>query len=265
MSIIEIENLSFAYESQNVLEEVSLTIQPGTITCLLGNNGSGKTTLLDNILGIYPSKRGQIKIHGDEISKISISKRAKYISYIPQNHEEHFPYTVLEIVLMGRNPYLKAYEKSKKEDLARVDEALSLMGIMALKDRLYTQLSGGEMKMVLFARAYVQDTDIILMDEPTASLDLKNEQILLERVAYLVREKHKTIVMSSHEINHPLYFDRRKIETKVAMLKKGRILYQGDVKEIIHEQNIEAIYDVKTKILPYMLEDGNEGRAVITM
>jgi len=231
----------------------------------LGNNGSGKTTLLDNILGLYPSKKGSIFILDEDVDRIPIARRAQMISYIPQSHEEKFPYTVTEIVLMGRNPYLKAYQKNKESDYARVDEALELMGIYDLKDRLFNHLSGGEMKMVLFARAYVQDTDIILMDEPTASLDLKNERLLLNRVAYLAVEKHKTIVMSSHDINHPLFFEHKGIETKVAMLKKGRLLYQGPVNEIIHEDKINTIYDVKTKILPYNLEDGKPGRAVITV
>lgn len=265
MAMIEVNHLNFAYDNQEVLKDLCFSVEKGTLTCLLGNNGSGKTTLLDCILGIHPYHQGQIELFGKDIKKIPVNKRAERIAYIPQKHHESFPYTVEEIVLMGRNPYLKTYQDNKADDYEKVKEALKLMLIEPLKERIFSQLSEGEMKMVLIARAYVQDTDIILMDEPTASLDLKNERLLLERIEYMLREKNKTIIMSSHSINHPLFLSGRGAAVQVIMLKNGRITYKGTVDETIVEENILDTYGVATKLLHYTSDAGREGRSVVTL
>ena len=264
MKAVTVNNLTFGYTETPVLKDVSLEATEGSVLCLLGNNGSGKTTLLDCVLGIHKYPQGQVKIFDNDLMKMPVVKRASHIAYIPQHHDESFPYTVEEIVLMGRNPYLRSHESVKKEDHHLVDQALGVMEIRHLKYRIYSQLSGGEMQMVLFARAYVQDTPVIIMDEPAASLDLKNERLLLKSIEHLVKTDHKTILMSSHSMNHPLFLVKQGLPVDVVMLKEGHIRHVGPVEEVLNEESIYDTYGVRTRMIDYE-EDGQKGKMVVTL
>lgn len=264
MSAFQVKHLTFGYTDLPVLKDLSFRIKKGTIVCLLGNNGSGKTTLLDCLLGIHKQLEGAVVLFEKDMLRMPIRKRAEHIAYIPQHHKESFPYTVEEIVLMGRNPYLGLGESVSKEDRQWVDSALDLMEIRHLKYRIYSQLSGGEMQMVLFARAYVQDTDIIIMDEPTASLDLKNEGLLLKTVERLVKDEGKTIIMSSHSMNHPMFLEHRQLPVEVMMLKEGRIAYKGTANEVVNEDSIRQVYGVECRVLEFE-ENGVKGKTVVTL
>lgn len=264
MKAVTVNNLTFAYGETPVLKDVSLEADKGSVLCLLGNNGSGKTTLLDCVLGIHKYAQGQVSIFGHDLKKMPVVKRATHIAYIPQHHDESFPYTVEEIVLMGRNPYLRSYESVAKADHELVDQALGVMEIRHLKYRIYSQLSGGEMQMVLFARAYVQDTPVIIMDEPAASLDLKNERLLLKSIEHLVQVDGKTILMSSHSMNHPLFLARQGITVDVVMLKHGKVGHVGQAEEVLNEASIYDTYGVHTRMIAYE-EDGHKGKVVVTL
>lgn len=264
MIAVTVNNLTFGYTENPVLKDVSLEADQGTVLCLLGNNGSGKTTLLDCVLGIHKFDQGQIHIFSEDLKKMPVIKRAGHIAYIPQHHDESFPYTVEEIVLMGRNPYLRSHESVGEADHRLVDKALGVMEIRHLKYRIYSQLSGGEMQMVLFARAYVQDTPVIIMDEPAASLDLKNERLLLKSIEHLVKVDGKTILMSSHSMNHPLFLSRQGLKVDVIMLKEGRVGHVGPVDQVLNEGTIYDTYGVRTKMVDYE-EEGHKGKVVVTL
>ena len=264
MNAYKVRSLTFAYTDKAILKDLSFEVKKGTIMCLLGNNGSGKTTLLNCLLGVHKDLEGGVDLLEKDMLRMPIRKRAEHVAYIPQHHKESFPYTVEEIVLMGRNPYLGMGEAVKGEDYTKVDEALGIMEIRHLKHRVYSQLSGGEMQMVLFARAYVQDTDIIIMDEPAASLDLKNERLLLKTIERLIKDEKKTIVMSSHSMNHPMFLEHRQLPVEVIMLREGRIAYKGQVNEVLNEKSIKEVYGVNCCVLDYE-EDGVAGKTVVTL
>ena len=220
-NVIEISSLYFSYGNKEVLKNLSLSIPRGKIVCLMGQNGSGKTTLIDAIMGLNPIKQGNIVINGKDIKTLKTMDIAKQIAYVPQLHNIRFPYTVKEIVMMGRTAYMGLFGGPKKKDEEIAMESLERVGIAQYADRPYSQLSGGEIKLVLLARALGQSTDIIIMDEPTAHLDLKNELIFLETVSKIVAEEQKTVLIATHSPEHAFYFERLQTNVEAALVKDG--------------------------------------------
>lgn len=177
-AMLKIKDVSFAYNTNLVLKDINWQVNSGEIWCLMGRNGCGKSTLLDCILGINKLQSGSVVLADKPLWEYSPKSLARYLSYIPQVHERSFPYKVRQIVLMGRTAHLGGMGLPQAEDKILVKEAMESVGIAHLADRPYTQISGGETQMVLLARALVQQTPLIIMDEPTAHLDYYNELLL---------------------------------------------------------------------------------------
>ena len=185
--ILEVKDLSFSYNSRSkVLEGVSFDIEKGEIFSVLGPNGSGKTTLLKCLNGILKPPSGKINLENIDISRLSVSELAKHIAYVPQIHRPVFSYTVLDIVAMGRNPYIGDFSLPGKKDTDIAIEKLKLLEICHLKNRSYTDLSGGEMQLVMIARALTQEPEILLLDEPISHLDFRNQIRVMQIVKKLL-------------------------------------------------------------------------------
>lgn len=199
------EKISFSYGGHNVLKEVSFSAREGDFLAVLGPNGVGKSTLFRCILGIISSYKGSIKIDGTDIRSLSKREMARRIAYIPQIHRPTFGYTVLDTVLMGTARQVGTFSQPKKHQLEIAWDAMGQLGIEALADRNFAHLSGGEQQLVLVARAIAQQADILVMDEPTSSLDYGNQLRVLQKVKGL-SERGYTVLLSTHNPQHVLTF-----------------------------------------------------------
>ena len=256
MSIISVTNASFGYNGADVFSDISFSVHKGELFCLLGPNGSGKTTLLDCILGTLKLKSGRIMINGQDSSTFRPGLAARHIAYVPQNHERTFPYTVLDIVKMGRASYTGLFSTPSRADSLLAKAVLRDMGIESLQDRPYTQLSGGESQLVLIARALVQQTPIIIMDEPTVHLDFRHELKILETMVRLVRKNGITVLMATHFPNHALYFQNNGVRTTVAMLSEKKFLDVGTPDEVVNSDHLSKLYGVETCVVNYQYGNG---------
>ena len=249
--MIKIENLSFSYEDKKVLENVNLDLNKGQVLCIIGPNGSGKTTLIDCILGINHYNKGSITYNNRDLNDFNYKDRAKLFSYVPQEKGNVFPYRVFEMVLMGRAPYQGVFSQPNRVDREVSYESLKKVGIEKFKDRLFTKLSGGEKQLVILARALAQESEIIVMDEPTSSLDYKNEFMFLDIIKELSIKNKKTIIMTTHFPNHGFFFENSGVDTVIATLSNKKINYYGRPKEVLTERNISEIYSIKSKVVNY--------------
>lgn len=206
MSYIEINNLSFGYDKKKkVLEDLSVNFEEGRIIALIGKNGSGKSTFLDCILGINEYS-GEIKIDGRDIKKISDKEYALFVSFIPQNVQINIDYSIFDFVSFGRNPHLKLGLSLGDDDYQKVISNAERCGITDLLRKDINKVSGGERQLAFIARALTQETPVIIMDEPTASLDFGNQQRLFKIMSNLVKEG-KTIIFTTHNPNHLVNLD----------------------------------------------------------
>lgn len=216
---------------------------------MLGPNGTGKTTLLRCLLGINKYREGRITIHQHDIRKLSAKELAKEIAYVPQATSIVFPYTVQDMVIMGRNPHIGYMNVPSKEDIRIAIESMELLGIVHLAERMFGEISGGERQMALIARALTQGSNLLIMDEPTASLDYGNQVKILQIINHLV-QKGYSIIMTSHFPNHAFL-----ASNKVALMKGGKIVEMGAPKAIITEENLSGLYGTKIKVVTTHLED----------
>ncbi len=223
--------------------DISFTLDTGDFMCILGPNGCGKTTLLKSINSLIKPARGKMEIDGRDMSEMSQPEIARAIGYVPQLHQPAFPFTVLEVVLMGRAPHLGLFSSPTHCDIAIADEAINTMGIMAMRDKPYTQLSGGERQLVVFARVLAQKPSIILLDEPTSHLDFGNQVRLLTIVERLA-STGIPIIMTSHFPDHAFM-----VSNKVMLMKNGRIVDMGAPDEVVTENNLNNVYDMRVKII----------------
>ncbi len=249
MALIQVNNAAFSYGSGDIFRDISFSVSPGEIFCLLGPNGCGKTTLLDCMLGSLKLASGDISLDGNSIAAMQPGELARLVAYVPQKHDRTFPYTVRDIVKMGRAAYIGLFGTPSRADEQAADEALETVGIAHLRHRPYTQISGGEGQLVMIARALAQATPIIIMDEPTAHLDFRHELVIMETVARLVRAKGISVIMATHFPNHAFYFQNNGVATRVALLHEGGILAAGSPGDILSEQNMELLYGVRAKLM----------------
>ncbi len=199
-NIIEIENVSFAYDSNEVLKDINLQIHKGDYIGLVGPNGSGKTTLIKVVVGLLKNKTGTIKFFGEDINNF---KDWHKIGYVPQSvasFDKNFPVTVFEVVLMGRYAKRRFFRKINKEDKKLIKEALEDVEMWDYKDRLVGDLSGGQMQRVFIARALVSKPEIIFLDEPTSGIDEKNKKEFYQLLQKLNKKMSITLIMVSHDI-----------------------------------------------------------------
>ena len=246
---LTIEHVSFGYDSRDEatpsfsLHDVSVIIQRGSLTGLLGPNGCGKTTLLKLMAGVLRPRQGGVALDGRAIRGIARRELARHIAVVPQETHPAFDYSVLEMVLMGRHPHLGAFELEGPDDLVIALDSLSATGTAHLADRLYMTLSGGEKQRVVIASALAQAPDVLLLDEPTASLDLAYQ---LEVASLLERLKHSrgvTMVLATHDLNLAA-----SLCDSLVLLRSGRVLAQGPTREVLTGAMIQQLYDVEADV-----------------
>lgn len=235
---LTVEGLSFRYGVEPILADVDLALQPGQVLCLLGANGCGKTTLLKVLGGLRRPTRGQVLLGGVPLEAVGPVDLAKRIGMVFQEHQPAFPYTALEVVMMGRTPYLGAFQQPSKLDFFLARQALAEMGIAHLEGRPYTNISGGERQLVFMARVLAQDPDVILLDEPTSHLDLQNQGKVLAMVRGFARRGF-AMVMSTHAPEQAFA-----CADQVAIMKRGEPPIVGDPKLVMTSQNLKWAYDV---------------------
>lgn len=230
------ENIVFSYGDQEALHGVSAQVEAGRITALFGPNGSGKTTLLRCLAGLTRPDSGTIRVQGRDLRRLSPKQVGRLVSYVPQEHGVSFGFTVEEVVLMGRTPYLGGIQGPSPADYQAAETAIDAVGIGEIREKPYTDLSGGQRQLVLIARALAQQSPVIIMDEPTSALDFKN-QILVWKQLCALRQGGKTVLVCTHDPNHVLWFC-----DDVLVLQAGKLLAGGSVQERMTQELMETLY-----------------------
>ena len=240
---IEVKKLSFSYGDRPVLYDISFKVEKGEFLSILGPNGVGKSTLFRCVLGLLSGYTGQVLVDGIDSRTFSVREAARHIAYIPQSSHPIFNYSVFDIVLMGRTSGLSTFRSPKKQDAELCRWALEKVGIPHLSDRCFHRLSGGEQQLVLIARALVQKAPILMLDEPTASLDFGNQLRVLEQCRNLAREGY-TVIQTTHNPEQSYRYSDR-----ILTLQQGRVLAEGTPKEVLTEKIIRALYGVEVDVV----------------
>lgn len=244
---LELRDISFAYgrgaTARRVLDGVSLEVSRGSVVGLLGPNGSGKTTLLRVLAGVLAPAGGHVRIEGRALGELTRRDLAQRIAIVPQETHSTFDFSVLEMVLMGRYPHLGPFELEGLDDLEIARRAMADTGTLPLEARPFATLSGGEKQRVVIASALAQASDVLLLDEPTAALDLQYQLEVLAVLKRLNAERGTTLIVSTHDLNLAAAL----CET-VVMLKQGRVLAQGATSDTLTAGTIRALYDVDADV-----------------
>lgn len=246
LPIIEFRKVSFGYGRELVLDEVSLCIERGKITTIMGSNGCGKSTLLDLMTKNLEPRSGEIFLRGRNIRGMRLKEFAREVSIVRQDNTAAADITVEALVAMGRVPYLKRITAPAEEDERMVTWALEVTGTAGFRGRELASLSGGQRQRVWIAMALAQGTGILLLDEPTTYLDVRFQLELLDLVRKLNRELGLTVVMVLHDINQALYYS-----DTVIGLKGGRVLVSGDPSEAITSETVAELFGVKLEVAEY--------------
>lgn len=244
--MLEIQSLCVKYGQRRVLEDITLSVQPGEILVVAGPNGAGKSTLIRAVSGVLPVDSGRVVIQGKELLSLPAGERARNLAVVPQARNLPGAFTVYESVLLGRTPYLGWIGQPRPADHERVKRAMERTSTLELSTRRVGELSGGEQQRVLLARALAQDTPVLLLDEPTTHLDLQHQSRLLNLVRALASERKIAVLMVLHDLNLAgLYADR------VALLVNGRIRAYGSPQEVLTEETLTQAYKVPVHVMPH--------------
>lgn len=239
--MITVNNLRVVLSKKTILNNLTFSANRGVLA-VLGLNGKGKSSLLKTLAGLIQPAEGKIHFGTTDISTISHKALARHVAFVPQEYSSVFSFTVREMVLMGRTPHIKNLQLPTQSDYAITDRVLDEMGLGRYSDQYFTNLSGGEKRLVLIARALAQQTDILLLDEPTTFLDIKNTFFVLEKIKQLAKEK--TIIITLHELNQAVY-----CADHVLMLFSESQSVCGGIHEVLTEKNLHELYETPMEIV----------------
>ncbi len=242
-TILELSQLSFAYRQNRVLHDVNLQITRGEFVGIIGPNGAGKSTLLKILAALYPPETGTYRLLGKNLLKWKRKALAKKIGYVPQSVDLTFNFTVRQVIEMGRYPYFQGLTGGDPQAEQYIQQAIEICDLQGLEMRFFPSLSGGEKQRVLIASALAQNTDILLLDEPTASLDLKHQIATLKLLKRLSKKNNRTVVLVTHEINLAAQFCDR-----LLLLNKGRVVKDGAPDQVLQFTLIQEVYGVNVYI-----------------
>lgn len=240
--MLEIRNATCGYNHNAVVNNISFSVSKGEVICILGANGIGKTTLFKSILGSLALLNGEILLNNKNIRSISNSELARSIGYVPQAHTPPFPFSVLDVVVMGRTAHLSIFSSPSQADMNIAKKALNTLNISHLEDKIYTEISGGERQLVLIARALAQNPEILIMDEPTANLDFGNQINILNTITSLAKEG-LSVVLTTHFPDHVFF-----CSTKVVVIKSENEVLVGKAEEVITQELLKTIYGIKIAV-----------------
>lgn len=242
--ILDVQNLSFSYDrKRTIFHDVSFSLDKGEVLSILGTNGAGKSTLLNCIANLLKPKSGTILLNGTPMQTMSMRDIAKVIGYVPQVHLPTYAFTVRDFTVMGRSPYIGAFGSPSKEDYAIADDALRRLDIYHLRDKLYTEISGGERQQVTIARALTQQPQIILLDEPTAHLDYGNQFRVVQMIRQLADEGY-ALIMTTHNPDHAII-----LNGKVAILDRQGVLDVGLASDSLNGETLSTLYGLSIKTI----------------
>jgi iron complex transport system ATP-binding protein len=258
--MLNIQSIKVGYGEAEILHDVTLEIPAGEVVSLIGPNGAGKTTMMRAISGVIPLQSGSVFVDGKDLSSTPVAKRARLLAVVPQARKLTPEYTAKQAIMMGRTPYLGWLGNPGQVDFDKVDWAIERTGISGLVERRVDELSGGEQQLVLIARALAQDAPVILLDEPTAHLDLRHQATILDLVHQLARERNLAVLMSLHDLNLVSIFSDR-----IALLHQGMIIADGSPKQVLVQEQLSSVYGVQLDIIqhphrdiPLVLLNGHE-------
>lgn len=241
--MLEVKNVCCGYNGINIVKQVSFNINRGENLCIVGPNGCGKSTLLKAISNLI-SFNGEIKLDGKNINALKRKELATKIALMTQSSNIQFPYTIFETVALGRYAHLNSiFSRLSKKDEEVINESLKMVGVLDIKDKLISELSGGQLQRVFLARAFAQDPEVILLDEPTNHLDLRCQIEILDYLKSWAKEKNKIVIAVLHDLNLVQNYGDR-----VLMLNDGVIKGNGNTKEVLNSNDLEEVYgiDIKT-------------------
>lgn len=246
MIATRLEEVSFAYFNGLVLNEISLSVADGEMVGLIGPNGSGKTTLLKLVSGILHPTMGTVHLDGLNLRHLKRKAAAQKVAMVPQQFQMPFAFRVREVVTLGRTPFLKMFSEESKGDRAIVNQAMEATGVKPLEQRLFNELSSGERQKVTLAMALAQQPRLLLLDEPTAHLDISHQVEILGLVKRLNEEQGITVISAMHDLNlASLYFKR------LVLLKEGSIVADGTPAQVLTPQSILEVFSASVQVAPH--------------
>ena len=254
--MLEVKGLRCAYGDTEIVHDVSFVVRDGQFACIIGANGCGKTTTLKNVMGLMRPTAGSVKVNGDEVLSLDERDRAQRFAYIPQAHTPPFPFSVADVVILGRTPYINTLTHENAHDRDIAYKALETLGIQDLAHEVYTELSGGQQQLVLIARALAQQPDVLIMDEPTASLDFGNQQVVLSQMKNLVAGG-MSVLMVTHDPNHAFY-----CADWVVAMQAGRVVQVGTPQEVVTTEMLERLYSAQVEVKRVHIDKIDDDRSV---
>lgn len=245
MNEVKIDQLTYQPNkyTRETLKQISMTFHTGEFYGILGPNGSGKTTLIRHLLALLKLQKGSIVLDDRSISQYGKKELASKISFVPQNTYLDADFSVYDIVAMGRTPYKKRFQTLQPEEKILIEEALTITNSATFRDKRFNQLSGGEAQRVLVARAIVQDTPWLILDEPISHLDIKHQVELMETLKRLNQEKKKTIIAILHDLNLTSRYCNQ-----VVLMKNGSVYASGQTEDVLTRENLKQVYELDFEI-----------------
>ena len=241
---LDVRGIAFSYRAGHpIFTDLSFTLGRGELFTVLGPNGAGKSTLLNCVTAVRPPQHGRIVLDGHDIGRLAPRARARKVAYVPQTSAVSYAYPVLDYVLMGRAPHLGLLQQPSRDDRERAQDALDLLGIADLGDRLCTQISGGQRQLASIAKAVVQEPELIVFDEPTAALDHGNQARVLQLLADLSRRGFG-IISTTHNPNHAIL-----LGGSAGILTRAGRFHTGSVAEVIREDLLSQVYETDLRVV----------------
>lgn len=242
-ALIETHALAYGHPGRTLGHDINLAVNAGEVLCVLGPNGGGKTTLFRTLLGLLPAHAGSITLRGKRLHDCTPPERARVMAYVPQAGNAYFAFTVLEVVLMGRTAHLGLFAHPGAKDIAAANAAIAELNITHLAEKSFTQISGGERQLALIARALAQASPLLIMDEPTASLDFGNQSLILHELLRL-KASGRSVLFCSHDPEHALQCADRAL-----LLHRGNVLALGSPREVVTAANLKTLYGVDVELI----------------
>lgn len=243
MTVLEARDLVIGYGGRVVGRDLDVSLAQGEVLALLGPNGGGKTTLLKTLLGLLPPLGGEVRLDGQALGALDVRERARRIAYVPQSHAGAFAFSVADVVMMGRSAHADLLSRPSTRDRAAVAAAIERMGVGHLADRPYTRISGGERQLALIARALAQEPRVVVLDEPTASLDFGNQGLVMREIRALA-QAGLGVVFSTHDPNHALRHADRAV-----LIRDGACLAQGPSREVLTPDMLRRLYRAPVEVV----------------